>query len=154
MAADEVDAREAPRAGADADAARGSRDFRPRPGPRAAEENIQIPARGALRYNHRGFFRAVCRHPRHGNECQRQRQSDAGHWTGSGRPIGALLAWLEDADAYPSAEEHIASKTREFEKRLQARRRFAELPGADIFLNWERRPSERDGHAEEPRRFR
>lgn len=119
---------------------------------KVSEDVLDIPTLGEIRYNERQFFRAHC--PVHGPDCRRQRQSVAGKRAGAGRPLGALAAWLEDANAYRTAAEHIASKTATYNRRQAARALLKATPGADRFLAYERAYAATDlGDGEEPLRF-
>lgn len=89
---------------------------------------------GELRFNQRGFIRAHC--ALH-EKCFRQRQVTAGR-LGAGRPIGSLVAWLRQARKFDSKEAHIQAHPRSLKKRKAARELFANIPGADEFLAYER----------------
>ena len=71
--------------------------------PKVKELIIALPTlNGDIRFNHKGFFRAHCHDPthNHGNHsCRRQRQATKGR-LGAGRPIGLLVAWLQEANHF------------------------------------------------------
>ena len=90
-----------------------------------------------LRYNARGFLRAHCKCPHHGQSCRRQRQTTPGR-LGAGRPVGSLIAWLRAADEAGSQADHVALGTESHVVRSEARAWFETLPGANLILNLER----------------
>lgn len=67
------------------------------------------------------------------------------------RPIGLLVAWLNDASQYADREAHTKAHARTFshDKRSHARNVFKNLPRPDstIFLNMER-PKHEDEESE------
>ena len=90
---------------------------------------------GALRFNSVGnFMRAHC--PYH-EKCTRQRQTTAGRF-GAGRPIGALLAWLEEGAKTKDRTHHMAVSTPSFSVRSTARETFYTWAGAKEFSANER----------------
>ena len=76
--------------------------------------------------------------------CRRQRTVTASkfsfHNRGQGRPLGALLAWLDTADQFPDKASHMKAMTAEWAVRKQCRDRFKALglADADVFLGFER----------------
>ena len=135
---------------------------RARPSERAPEVNLRRPkvpedtiivttTIGELRYNSKlRFLRAHCYV--HGSECRRQRQTTAGRKYGSGRPIGALVAWLQDGVNHSTQAEHVACGTASFQKRKEAREFFVRQGGSDRFLAYEREAKAAEG-GDEPRWF-
>lgn len=105
------------------------------------------PVGGEIRYNVRGFLRAHC--PAHGPTCTRQRQTTQGKSYGSGRPIGMLVAWLEDASRCKSKAEHVAQPPQAFLRRQAARELFQSWPGSGGMLGHER-PQSAIESSEEP----
>ena len=105
---------------------------------------------GELRYNERGFIRAVCKvHP----NCQRQRQVTQGR-SAPGRPIGALVHFLRTADAYPDRTQHCCSSIGSHSDRLRSRQWFQSLATASSqeFLALER--AKEPNEPEEPWQMR
>lgn len=101
--------------------------------------HIPQPIGGDLRFNQRGFLRAHCDNPDHTvhGPCTRQRQVTKGR-RGAGRPIGSLIAWLQDSDRCKTRAEHIAQPAQSFARRKQARELFASWTGAAQMLAKER----------------
>ena len=93
------------------------------------------------------FLRAHC--PAHGPTCTRQRQTTQGKSYGSGRPIGMLVAWLEDASRCKSKAEHVAQPPQAFLRRQAARELFQSWPGSGGMLGHER-PQSAIESSEEP----
>ena len=119
---------------------------------KVAEDVLDIPRIGEIRYNERQFFRAHC--SVHGPDCRRQRQSVAGKRAGAGRPLGALTAWLQSASTYRTAADHIAAKSATYKQRQDARALLKTCQGADRFFGYERRHDPSDlGDGEEPLKF-
>ena len=99
-----------------------------------------------LHYNVTGeYFRAHC--GLHVG-CRRQRTLKASqfafHNRGQGRPLGLLLAWLNDASQYADREAHTKAHARTFshDKRSHERNSFKDLPDSKIFLDLERPKNE------------
>ena len=83
----------------------------------------------------------------------RRRQSFAGRSAGSGRPIGHLVAWLQDAGSHSSRGHHVAAKPATYEKRVEARQLFMTLPHAEQFASEaERQIDAAEGEGDEPLR--
>jgi hypothetical protein len=122
-------------------------------GPRAAkvpEEFVVVPGYRELRYNYRGFIRAHC--PCHGAECRRQRQTNRGRKAGSGRPVGALVAWLKSADHFEDQASHVLAPVASFAERRDCREWFFNRGGKDFSEEHESNHSpELDGPDLEPR---
>ncbi len=117
---------------------------------RTHEETLVIPGVGEIRHNARlSFLRAHC--PQHGLECRRQRQTTAGRRRGQGRPLGALICWLQEAGNHPTQAEHVASVTAGFAQRQAARQFLKTVPGSERFFTYERDATASDlGDGEEP----
>ena len=109
---------------------------------------FNMGALGDIRYNSSGFMRAHC--PTHGALCRRRRQTTAGHSSGSGRPVGALTAWLMEAHTHINKKDHIASATAPHERRKQAREFFMTLSGSDRFASHYERRKYPNEHDDEP----
>ncbi len=110
--------------------------------PRQHEPMIIVPGLGELRFSERGnFLRAVCGW--HGPECKRQRQATRGRKRGSGRPVGALIAWLRAGAACKDQLHHVCEATATFDQRKAARDWFCSTsPAANAFC--ERHESRHD----------
>ena len=92
-------------------------------------------------------MRAHCHDPRHGAVCRRQRQVTLGPRC-SGRPVGALVSWLQDAANCDSHQEHVSKVTAGHQQRLEARQWFSQtVPGAGSLLAFE---ESQNGGPDEP----
>ena len=58
---------------------------------------------------------------------------------GSGRPIGALVAWLRMSHEHGTKLSHVKSCTPTYQERVEARKFFEGLPGADSFAKYEKK---------------
>ncbi|CAE7321324.1 unnamed protein product, partial [Symbiodinium sp. CCMP2592] len=90
-----------------------------------------------IRFNAKGFLRAHCKCPGHGQSCRRQRQTTAGR-AGAGRPVGSLITWLRSADQASNQAEHVAMGTETHAARSEARAWFEGLAGSNVILDLER----------------
>ena len=106
---------------------------------------------GDLRYNEKGYIRAVCKYHPH-DACRRQRQVIAGRSEGSGRPIGALVHWLRRGCDCRSQVVHVGIGPGTYNERTTAREWFQTLAGSEEFLKFER--EQRPGEGKEPKVFR
>ena len=108
-------------------------------GPRraaVAEFVLEVADIGHLRFNETGqFMRAQC--PVH-SECFRRRAVYEGR-LGQGRPIGVLVAWLQEAKSHGTRAGHVASRVPNHARRRAAREYFQTLRDADKFLSLERK---------------
>lgn len=116
--------------------------------PKQHEPMIIVPGLGELRFSERGnFLRAVCAW--HGPECKRQRQATRGRKRGSGRPVGALIAWLRAGATCKDQLNHVCETTATFDQRKSARDWFCSTSeAAKAFC--ERRESEHDSRLDGP----
>ena len=90
---------------------------------------------GELRYNTVSqFMRAHC--PYH-DKCTRQRQTTPGRH-GAGRPIGALISWLEKGATLKDKARHMAVPTPFFSERCKARDKFNTWRRSEEFAAYER----------------
>ena len=112
---------------------------------------------GELRYNLTGeYIRAYC--PCH-EGCVRQRATrphpspNTAISAGQGRPVGALVAWIQEARNHATKEAHVAAKTADFDTREAARLSFYTLQGGIEFAE-EYEREQRDGEGDEPRAIR
>ena len=147
----------------------GARPGRRPPRPRAARAVPAVPGQRAarnaeivydmqgfglaaeLRYNERGFLRAHCKDPRHGQACRRQRQTTVGR-LGAGRPVGSLICWLQAGAEAATQAEHVSMGTATHEARCAARAWFENLAGSSLISGLEREVNlESDGPGREPR---
>ena len=97
---------------------------------------VEIPGIGEIVWMPRpNAFQARCRHLAHTDEraCNRARQAyvKAGK-SGSGRPLGFLMCWLEAQHEYDSQYGHVNDPDFDppFDARDSARNRLMQLPGA------------------------
>eukprot|EP00435_Cladocopium_sp_Y103_P044219 s1635_g12.t1 len=113
-----------------------------------SELNVDVAPFGSIRYNlSDNFFRAICQCEGH-QHCQRKRTAAAGRHPGQGRPLGALVAWLQSADQYPSRKEHVEAPAAPLEDRQAGREFFQCIDDEETLLNLER--DKRDGEPDEP----
>ena len=132
------------------------------PPPRYGADNvIRVENLGVLRLYRRGgqeYMEASCSNPLHNTSsaCKLRRTvlgnetSKLPHLKGQGRPMGLLVNWLSVAyaDNNPTKASHVHEiDPTDYVDRLEARRRFSELPGSADFLN---SPAERQQRAGEP----
>ena len=109
---------------------------------------VQLPNGRTVAYDTTNNMVAECTIADHGGGCFLARSLHRGPRAGQGRPVGLLLAWLND----PSI--HEASRTRPgwhrpaFDERAAHRLAFASVPGAGEILRRERLPAHDEG--EEP----
>ena len=109
---------------------------------------------GELRFNEKGFIRAVCRvHTGFGEHCQRQRQVTQGR-SAPGRPLGALVHFLKTAENHDEQLAHCCSSIGSHSDRVAARQWFKNLPGSQEFLNLERQIEQGSDEPEEPWQMR
>lgn len=100
---------------------------------------------GEIRYNtNSDVFRALC--PYH-EDCHRQRAAFEGR-SGQGRPLGALLRWVQQGDGLPSRQEHMKLRVDTHENRLRARRELLLMHNVQTITQYERR--QRPGEGIEP----
>lgn len=129
-------------------------------GPRAggerdmdSKEIISIGRFGELRYYpQHGHITAFCdlRSSFHAPDCRLQRTVQPKSDRASGRPIGLLVAWLQQCGSYDHATGHKHGCKPTLQDRRNAREYFNTLPGAQEFSQYER-PA-RPGDPEEPNR--
>ena len=103
-----------------------------------------------LHYNVTGeYMRAHC--AKH-EGCRRQRtikpSAFSMHNRGQGRPVGLLVAWLNDAHLFDSRESHTRARRFSFEKRKNARQVFKQNPEASDFFAFERDRTEDESDSE------
>lgn len=110
------------------------------------EEVFTLPGIGEIRYNTKGFMRAHCSNPAHGT-CTRQRPTTKGRH-GAGRPLGSLVAWLQESESCSAKEEHVKMVTSPWRNRIDGRAWFMTLRGAASFASYER--EKYDYELEEP----
>lgn len=117
------------------------------------EVKMNLPLVGELHfYPSSSTMAAFC--PVHENDCRRSRTTKAAaqvrarYGEGQGRPIGALVAWLRDAENHATREEHVKCCYPTKQQRIDARTWFSKLPDASSFSTHER--EKRDGENSEP----
>lgn len=120
------------------------------------EDVIEIPGFGELRYNSKtNTMTAHCqaRDNRHGL-CRKSRKCEAparaSSWRVGGRPIGLLVAWLQDHGSHDTATDHNHDSAVHLNTvgRRRARAEFMALPNAASFAVHERVKD--DGEDSEP----
>ena len=106
---------------------------------------------GSIRYNYKTqTLVAFC--PYHAGQCRRTRTtkpSTTERNADQGRPVGALIAWLQQAGDYASAKKHSAECHPNFESRKAARAHFYALEGGEAWATKYERPT-RPGEDSEP----
>ena len=130
-----------------------------RPGGPRDMESTQVfeTSSGTLRfYPQHEYVTAFCRHH---FECRRSRtvkpktNPKTPAQRAQGRCVGALCAWLEQHERFPSQHQHVHSCIPTATERCEARRRLYALPGGRDFASSCERPK-REGEDEEPAVFR
>lgn len=112
---------------------------------------VPFGVQGDIRFNDKGFMRAVCKaHPH--DACRRQRQTTQGRHESAGRPIGALVHWLRNGTSHSSQVSHVSAPVGSYRDRCAARDWFESLPGTHAILELER--ARRPGEGKEPIEFR
>ena len=78
----------------------------------------------------------------HGSKCRRSRTRVEGRREPQGRPLGALMAWLMDADAFTCKSDHEATLSPlceiDYDVRVVARDLLSEIDGADALFAQEK----------------
>ncbi len=106
----------------------------------ANREVFTIPGLGELRYYFQtGAMAAVC--TRHSQDDCRKTATTMPVRSGSGRPIGHLVGWLQLCKEFDSRTQHVHNCRPTLQQRQSARAFFESLPGAEMFLEHEKRKS-------------
>lgn len=88
----------------------------------------------------------------HSGHCRRTRTTKASELrgkAGQGRPIGTLMAWLEQGSQFETAQAHSANCRPKYDDRKRARERFCALTGGKDWAASYERPL-REGEGQEP----
>ena len=117
-----------------------------------ATERILVEMFGDIRFNSKGYMRAVCYQHEPIGSCMRQRTCRSAV-PGRGRPIGQLTAWLVAGEKYATSKEHIQSAVSSHQDRIAARKLFYNLPGGHFFAQEFEAEKER-GDDDEPKNAR
>ena len=91
---------------------------------------------------------AECNIAAHGDKCHLTRTLRKGTKPGQGRPLGLLLAWLDDSSIHLESRRRKGWLRPAFAERAAHRMMFAAAPGAEEMLQRERPPM--GGEGEEP----
>ena len=111
---------------------------------------MQVEDHGEIHYHHiSGLMQAFCRHPGHEPDCRKGATTEP-KGRASGRPLGLLVSWLLQRDAYNSKAEHAHSFRQTYAARVEAREYFKTLPDSERFLGYEKQ--RRGRSPEEPER--
>lgn len=115
-------------------------------GTRSSEDvyTLQVRHFGEIRYNERAkTMQAVCRNPGH-EDCRKTKTTDPKSKNSSGRPLGFLIAWLEDCFGWDTKLNHVHSCKPSLESRQKAREWFERNSTNPDFGTFEkaRRPNE------------
>ena len=117
--------------------------------------SLKIPERQGggklIYYANKQDFYAIC--GCHGSLCRKVRTSRVGTATKQGRPLGALIAWLMDADSFSCAKDHktLWGGDIDYETRCVARAVLEGILGGATLLEHERDCEASDGLDGEPR---
>ena len=113
-----------------------------------ADAVLDFPNGGSIHYYGKTkAMVAFC--PKCENDCRRSRTVNASQGRpNQGRPLGLLLAWLDDAKNTTSRAEHQTLCVPSHAQRQKARDDFRHLPGYDALARVER--ARREGEAEDP----
>lgn len=118
-----------------------------------AEVTVVVPDLGDLRYNPRtNCITAHCSSGQHG-DCRKQRTCKAAASrnvlvNGQGRPLGYLMAWLQEQNKHNTCYDHVHYAQPLERDRVAGRVLFMTLPGAEQFSLFER--NRVDDEADEP----
>jgi hypothetical protein len=120
----------------------------------AADDRLDTPEGPILLYKRlqtiptKKYMVAVCQHHRN-CEMSRTCKNEYGASDMEGRPAGMLYAFLNDGHAAVNNTQHHLEFTPDYDVRSSARVALKKLPGAERFLQEERKPL-RTGEPEEP----
>lgn len=124
-------------------------------GPRAeaeTTEKISVEQYGEIRFNIKGYMRAVCFQHEPIGSCMRQRTCRSAI-PGRGRPIGQLTASLLSASEHETSKAHIKAGVASLQDRSAAREIFYTLPGGEFFAE-QFEAEKAHGEADEPKQAR
>ena len=115
------------------------------------EVRFSTPVGDLAFYPQNSTMSAFCTNPRH-NDCRRNRTvkpSENIFRQGQGRPIGLLMAWLQQSNDYATKDEHVRWCNPGFRHRQSGRSQFMALNDAARFAAHER-PRRPDEDNDEP----
>ena len=119
--------------------------------PKVVDDRFDIDDLGSIRYNYKTeTLVAFC--PFHTGQCRRTRTTKPAardRASAQGRPLGLLIAWLEQANDFETAQSHSAQCHPNFDKRKAARAHFYALEGGEAWATSYERPR-RPGEDSEP----
>ena len=96
-------------------------------------------------YKTTGVCVAECSRPEHGGRCHLTRTLKAGRKVGSGRPLGLLLAWLQDPEIHEASRSRGDWVRPSFAERAAHRLVFQAVPGSEALTAMERVPLDDEG---------
>ena len=108
----------------------------------------QFPHGRIVAYGNTHRIVAECTIAAHGDKCHLTRTLTEGRRAGQGRPLGLLLAWLQDPSIHEASRTTPGWHRPAFAERAACRSDFAWAPGAEEMLSRERAPAHDEG--EEP----
>lgn len=86
-------------------------------------------------YSKRNRFYAYCQEASHGKSCRLERTAHAGKRKGQGRPVGLLMAWLQDGARHANQKDHVNSaRGLGHAQRVAGRQHFETLASARELL--------------------
>lgn len=107
---------------------------------------IEVGVHGELPYYHttqQMIAFCPCRADKHFEGCRKQITTSP-QKRGSGRPIGALVCWLMEANKFANKAGHVHCAKATWQDRKNARNYFETLPGSDRFLKYEKPKAARE----------
>ena len=106
------------------------------------------PCGRTVEYGHTNNMVAECAIAAQGGQCRLTRTLTRGRRAGQGRPLGLLLAWLQDPRIHEASRTTPGWHRPAFDERAAHRLAFAAAPGSEEMLSRERDPAHDEG--EEP----
>ena len=123
--------------------------------------SLAIPGLGKIVYYESSGFYAYCGCPLHNQEpagdglaarkelpCRKTRIGKAAKGR-KGRPLGFLMAWLQEQVFHEHKEDHQAAFFGDLDQRREARQALHEVPGSEALFAQERLRTERGGNLED-----
>lgn len=109
---------------------------------------MEIAGLGELRYYHQtGMMAAAClKHS--SRDCRKSATARPKTIRHAGRPIGQLVAWLQQQSSYECQTTHVHTCLPSHSERIAAREFFSRLPHSAEWLGWEK--TKRPGDPDEP----
>ena len=111
---------------------------------KTADDRWEFPPHGSVRYNFKAS-NLVAHCTFHSDNCRRSRTTkahvNASRFPGQGRPMGNLIAWLDQADKFATAKEHSSQCKPTLQERREARQKLNSSPEAMSWAaKYERQP--------------